>query len=104
MDLFLTQQFFLEMPEQVYVVKPLGGIKVGRFAFYLEISDREQATYFEPRGDEIVEILSRVLKSHTFEEFKGIQGKEEMRKELLAALNAKLKVKVKNIRYKLLVF
>jgi flagellar basal body-associated protein FliL len=104
MDLFLSDQFFLEIPEQVYVIKPLAGIKVARFAFYLEIFDREHASYFEPRGDEIAEILSRTLKMHTFEEFKGMEGKEEMRKELLAALNSKLKVKVKNVRYKLLVF
>ncbi len=104
MELFLTDQFFLEIPEQVFPIKPRADIRIGRFAFYMELLDRQNVPYFESHYEEIIEILGRTLKQYTFEDFKGIEGKEEMRKILLASLNSKLQIKIKNIRYKLLVF
>lgn len=104
MDLFLFDQFFLEIPEQVFIMKPLNDVRMGRFSFYLELFSREDSTYFEKHYEEIVEILSRTLKQYTYESFKGIEGKEQMKKVILAALNGRLDAKVKNVRYKLLVF
>jgi hypothetical protein len=104
MDLFLTDQYFLEIPEQIYVIKPKGEIKIGRFAFYMELIRREDEPYFSYRYEEIIEILSRTLKQYSVEDFKGIEGKEEMRKVILASLNGRLETKIKNIRYKLVVF
>ncbi len=104
MHLFLTDQFFLEIPEQVFPLKPKADIRVARFGFYLELLDREHAAFFNNHYEEIIEILSRTLKLHTFEDFRGSEGKEEMRKVLLVAINSKLDVKIKNVRYKLVVF
>ncbi len=104
MDLFLTDQYFLEVPEQIYVIKPKGEVKIARMAFYMELLRREDESYFLNRYEEIVEILSRVLKQYSVEDFKGVEGKEEMRKVILASLNGRLSTKIKNIRYKLVVF
>jgi hypothetical protein len=104
MDLFLTDQYFLEIPEQIYVIKPKGEVKLARMAFYMELIRREDEPYFSYRYEEIVEILSRVLKQYGVDDFKGVEGKEEMRKVLLASLNGRLSTKIKNIRYKLVVF
>ncbi len=104
MDLFLTDQYFLEVPEQIYVIKPKGEVKIARMAFYMELLRREDEPYFSNRYEEIVEILSRVLKQYSVEDFKGVEGKEEMRKVILASLNSRLTTKIKNIRYKLVVF
>ena len=81
MQLFLTDQFFLEVPEQMFPIKPKAGIQMARLGFYLELKDREDAPFFEKRYEEIVEILSRTLKQYTFEDFRGMEGKEEMRKK-----------------------
>ena len=104
MDLFLTDQYFLEIPEQIYVIKPKGEVKLARMAFYMELLRREDESYFSFRYEEIVEILSRVMKQYSVEDFKGVEGKEEMRKVILASLNKRLSTKIKNIRYKLVVF
>ncbi len=104
MQLFLTDQFFLEIPEQIYVIKDFGDIKIGRFGFYMELLRREDENYFKNHYEEVIEILSRTLKQHSVQDFKGIEGKEEMRKVLLASLNGRLKIQIKNIRYKLVVF
>ncbi len=104
MDLFLSDQYFLEIPEQIYVIEPKGEIKIGRFAFYMELFQREDEPFFKQRYEEIIEILSRTLKQHSVDDFKGVEGKEEMRKTILAALNTRLETKIKNIRYKLVVF
>ncbi len=104
MDLFLTDQYFLEIPEQIYVIKPKGEVKIARMAFYMELIRREDEPYFAYRYEEIIEILSRTLKQYSVEDFKGMEGKEEMRKVILASLNGKLQTKIKNIRYKLVVF
>lgn len=104
MDLFLTDQYFLEIPEQIYVIKPKGEVKIARMAFYMELIRREDEPYFSYRYEEIVEVLSRVLKQYSVEDFKGVEGKEEMRKVILASLNGRLSTKIKNIRYKLVVF
>jgi flagellar basal body-associated protein FliL len=104
MDLFLIDQFFLEIPEQIYVIKPRGEVKIARFAFYMELISRQDEPYFSYRYEEIIEILSRTLKQYSVDDFKGIEGKEEMRKVILASLNSKLSTKIKNIRYKLVVF
>lgn len=104
MHLFLSDQYFLEVPEQVYALKPKAGIHVARFAFYMELMDRNDVKYFEGHYEEILEILSRILKQHTFEDFRGIEGKEEMRKILLASINGRLSTQIRNIRYKLVVF
>lgn len=104
MELFLTDQFFLEIPEQIFPIKPRADIRIGRFSFYMELIDRKDVPFFENHYEEIVEILGRTLKQYSFEDFKGIEGKEEMRKILLASLNSKLQKKIRNIRYKLLVF
>jgi hypothetical protein len=104
MQLFLTDQFFLEIPEQLYVIKPFNDIKIGRFGFYMELLHREDETYFKNHYEEVIEILSRTLKQYSVQDFKGIEGKEEMRKVILASLNGRLKTQIKNIRYKLIVF
>lgn len=104
MDLFLSDQFFLEIPEQIYVIKPRGEVKIARLGFYMELIRREDSPFFENHYEEIIEILSRTLKQHSVDDFKGIEGKEEMRRILLASLNSKLSTKIKNIRYKLVVF
>jgi hypothetical protein len=104
MDLFLTDQYFLEIPEQIYVIKPKGEVKLARMAFYMELVRREDEPYFFYRYEEIVEILSRALKQYSVDDFKGVEGKEEMRKVILASLNGRLSTKIKNIRYKLVVF
>lgn len=104
MQLFLTDQFFLEIPEQIYVIKPFGDIKIGRFGFYMELIQREDETYFKNHYEEVIEILSRTLKQYSVQDFKGIEGKEEMRKVILSSLNGRLKTQIKNIRYKLVVF
>ncbi|MBY0385120.1 hypothetical protein K2X05_08170, partial [bacterium] len=104
MELFLTDQFFLEVPEQIYVIKPRRDVKIARLGFYMELMRREDSPFFENRYEEIVEILSRTMKQYSVDDFKGIEGKEEMRKVILASLNSKLSTKIKNIRYKLVVF
>lgn len=104
MELFLSDQYFLEIPEQIYVIKPRREIKIARLGFYMELIKREDSPFFENRYEEIIEILSRTLKQYSVDDFKGMDGKEEMRKVLLASLNSKLSTKIKNIRYKLVVF
>lgn len=103
-DHFLVDEYLFEIPDHVFYLKAKRDIRVGRFSFYLELGTKEDFLQTQQHEDEIIETLNLFFAKIDVDDFKGIEGKEAIKRRMLAALSERLPIKFKNVRFSLLVF
>lgn len=101
---FIGESFTYEIPDQVFHLKPKRGVQIVRFGLILEVTSKTDLEKIEKRHDEMIETLNNVLAKTDVDDFKGVNGKEDIKAKMLAALNLKLQIKFKSLRYSLIVF
>jgi len=103
-DAFLEEEFLFEVPDHVFYMREKRDIRMGRFAFYLELGSKADLKKADERSDEIIETLNTVFAHADVDDFAGVAGKEGMKKKMLDALNKKIPIGFKNIRFRMMVF
>lgn len=103
-DLSQEPEFLVEIPEQIFHIKPKRDIRFGRFSFYVQVASKKDLDELKSRSDEMLQTINGVLRQLDVDDFQGVDGKEAVRHRLLAALSKEFGPRIRNVRYKLLVF
>lgn len=99
-SMFPVLIYAIEIPEKVYIFKPGGNIRYGRFAFYIELYNKKDVYAYENRIDHVEEAIVNVIRKTEGEEWIGNKHKERIREMLLTEINNAMTVRAKTVRFK----
>jgi flagellar basal body-associated protein FliL len=103
-DHFLSEEYLYEIHDHVFYLKPKRDIRIGRLSLYLELANKEDLAKAEKKDDEIIETLNLFFSKVDVDDFRGIDGKEAIKRKMLETLRERTKLKFQNVRFSLLVF
>lgn len=98
--IFPVSTYYVEIPEKIYLFKAGEKIRYGRFSFYVELFTLQDAEAYANRIDEVTEAFVKIIRKTNATQWKGTQGKEKIRAELLSEINASMKSRAKIVRFK----